>query len=351
MEANITFIINSISQLHYPTDRLDVRLVIEEDDNLTIKELAILQIPPHFQIIKVPPSIPRTKPKALNYAAQDIIGKYVVIFDAEDRPDRLQLMKALQHFNKLDSSYICLQAKLNYYNTNENILATMQSIEYAILFNYLLPGLANTGNFIPLGGTSCYFKTCTLRRIGFWDAFNVTEDLDLGIRIYLQGYKTAILNSTTLEEAVLTIFAWLQQRTRWIKGFMQSYIVFCHNRNRFNLSILQRLVIDIIVGIGIFNFIIPVYFFITPEYNTLLKITIYSSSILGILYLIGSAMVTIYQKELATRNRTIKNLQIILLFPFYFVLHTIASYLALFQLATAPFKWNKTLHGISKLMQ
>ena len=351
MEPNIGFIIKSISRLQYPAHLLAVKLVIEEDDMLTLKELALLNLPKHFDVIKVPESMPRTKPKALNYAAQNIDADYIGIFDAEDMPDPLQLIKAYGYFSHLDDSYVCLQAKLNYYNAEENFLTIMQSIEYEILFNYLLPGLANSGNFIPLGGTSCYFKTQALRKLGFWDAFNVTEDMDLGIRIYLKGYKTSVFDSTTLEEAILSIFPWLQQRTRWIKGFIQSYIVFCYNRNRFNLKIYQSLVIDIMVGIGVLNFLIPIYFIIFQAQILWLQILIYSTSIFGITYLMLSAMMIVYKRKFLAKQNWIKKIQIIILFPCYFILHTIASYLALLQLITAPFKWNKTLHGISKFIK
>jgi len=355
MEPNkINFIINAISEINYPKNRLDVKLVIEEDDLLTQKELSLAILPKYFHIVKVPKSSPRTKPKALNYAIQYISGDYVVVYDAEDYPHPDQLIKALSKFNELDESYICVQAKLNFYNRNENLLTKFQSMEYTIWFEYLLQGLYRMKQFIPLGGTSCHFKVKALKKIGCWDPFNVTEDLDLGIRIFSQRYKTATFDSITLEEAVLTINAWFNQRIRWIKGFIQSYIVFCHNRKGAALSFFQKLVIDLFVGVSILNFLIPIYCLVNIDYkNFLVKIFIYENFLFSIIYFITLASITILkQNQKVSKNNLmgLKDWAIICLFPFYFILHTIASYLAIWQLIKDPFKWNKTHHGVSKFV-
>jgi cellulose synthase/poly-beta-1,6-N-acetylglucosamine synthase-like glycosyltransferase len=354
MESDkIHFIINSIQQLHYPKHRLDVKLILEEDDEITQKTLSLIKIPPHFNIIKVPRSLPRTKPKALNYAIQYIAGDYVVIFDAEDYPEPYQLIKAVSRFNSLSKNYVCLQAKLNFYNQNENILTKMQSIEYSLWFESLLVGLNNYDQFIPLGGTSCHFKVQELRKIGCWDPFNVTEDLDLGIRIYLKGYKTSLLNSITLEEAVVQLLPWLQQRARWIKGFMQSYIVFCHNRRNYNLGYNKKLIIDVFVGFSILNFLVPIFSIIAAQYNNyLIKFFVFASLILSTLYSTICAIISMVKQKKGKMSKTLSGQDIIsiVLFPCYFILHTLASYLALLQLISSPFKWNKTKHGVSKLI-
>ena len=346
----IKFIIKSISRINYPKNRLEVKLVIEEDDLITQKALNFTILPEYFYIIKVPTSKPRTKPKALNFAAQYISGDYLAIFDAEDYPDPNQLLKSLEKFQNLSNQYVCMQAKLNFYNAHENLLTKMQSLEYYIWFEHILQGMSNTKQIIPLGGTSCHFKVDILRKIGYWDAFNVTEDLELGIRIYFKGYKTSMLESTTLEEAITTPIAWLQQRARWIKGFIQSYIVFCHNRNKFDLKFMQKLVIDIFVGISIISFLTPIYFLLGHRYNNLfIMLCVYCNSALCIIYLLICAYIATKKEALINigAKLNIKSL-VIIIFPFYFVLHTIAAYLAIFQLITAPFKWNKTKHGISK---
>lgn len=346
----IEFIIKAISRINYPKNRLDVKLVVEEDDLLTQKELNLADLPSHFYVIKVPVSKPRTKPKALNFAAQYISGDYLAIFDAEDDPDPNQLLKSLQKFQNLSSQYVCLQAKLNFYNAHENLLTTMQSLEYSLWFDYLLQGMSNSGQVIPLGGTSCHFKVDILRKLGYWDAFNVTEDLELGIRIYCKGYKTSMLESTTLEEAITTPIAWLKQRARWNKGFMQSYVVFCHNRNKFALKFRQKLVLDLFVGVGMMNFLTPIYFLLGHRYDNLgTTFCVYCNSFLCIMYLLICAYIVTKKEVLINvQDKPHPKILIIIIFPFYFILHTIAAYIAIFQLIANPFRWNKTKHGISK---
>ncbi|AVP87895.1 glycosyltransferase [Candidatus Phycorickettsia trachydisci] len=345
----LKFMVSAISNLRYPQNRLDVKIILEEDDDVTHKALSLIDLPDFFQIINVPALGPRTKPKALNYALQYASGDYVTIFDAEDYPDSDQLIKSLQTFNTIGQDYVCVQAKLNFYNKDENLLTRMQSLEYTIWFDYLLQGLSQIKHFIPLGGTSCHFRLAELRKIGCWDPFNVTEDLDLGIRIYLKGYKAHMLDSTTLEEAVLSIFAWLRQRARWIKGFMQSYIVFHCNRTKFNLTLRDKIVIDAFVGLSVLHFLLPIYCILLESWDNPVTNCILSFNLaIGLIYLISSAALASFKQNKNLFN--FKEISIIVIFLFYFILHTIAAYLALFELITAPFKWNKTKHGLSKVV-
>ena len=190
------------------------------------KALSIVDLPKYIHVIKVPVSFPRTKPKAMNYAISYVKGEYLCVYDAEDRPDSDQLLKALQAFKELSQEYACVQARLNFYNPNENMLTSFFSIEYSLWFEYLLKGLNLYELPITLGGTSNHFKVSALEKIGYWDAYNVTEDADLGIRLYSNGYKVHIIDSETLEEAPIGLFNWLAQRTRWIKGFIVFFV--CH---------------------------------------------------------------------------------------------------------------------------
>ena len=152
-----------------------------------------------------------------------IKGKYLVIFDAEDRPEKYQLKKALKKFNELDEKYICLQASLNFYNKYDNFITYCFSMEYSMWFDFTIRTITKYGTFFPLGGTSNHFKVKELFEIGKWDGYNMTEDAELGVRIAKAGYKIAYLNSITSEECPKTIYAWIKQRTRWIKGFMQTF--------------------------------------------------------------------------------------------------------------------------------
>ena len=225
-ELKASSILLAIEKLNYPKSKLDVKFIIEADDQTTIRALAGLSIPSYIHIIKVPYSLPRTKPKALNYAMSFVLGEYLTVYDAEDEPDPDQLLKAVAAFCELSENYVCLQSKLNFYNANENLLTRFFSIEYSIWFEYLLRGLSLFDLPLTLGGTSNHFKVDKLREVGLWDSYNVTEDADLGIRLYLKGYKVGMIDSTTMEEAPNNLIDWIGQRARWIKGFIQTIYVF-----------------------------------------------------------------------------------------------------------------------------
>ena len=201
-----------------------MKLLIEEDDLETLIALNKIIIPNFFEVIKIPISNPRTKPKACNYGLQFALGEYVVVYDAEDRPAKDQLKQVLAKFNSRDDRLVCVQARLNYYNRDENYLSQMFAIEYSLLFDYMMPGLKKINMPIALGGTSNHFITKKLLELGGWDAFNVTEDADLGIRLRHLGYETGLIDNITLEEATITINAWVIQRSRWIKGHILTSV-------------------------------------------------------------------------------------------------------------------------------
>jgi len=223
----------------YPQDKLDVKLLLEEDDPETIAAVDALELPACVQKLVVPHSQPKTKPKACNHGLEQARGDYLVIYDAEDRPDQDQLKKAIVAFRRIDaraaeagkekSNVVCLQAKLNYYNPRQNWLTKWFALEYSTWFDLFLPGLHAMGVPIPLGGTSNHFRTEELRAIGGWDPYNVTEDCDLGMRIHATGYRAQVLDSTTWEEANCRLWNWIRQRSRWVKGYVQTHFV--HTRS------------------------------------------------------------------------------------------------------------------------
>lgn len=228
-------VVDAIGRLDYPQDKLDVKLLLEEDDPETRQACQQAHLPACVDMIVVPPSQPKTKPKACNHGLRDARGEYLVIYDAEDRPEGDQLKKAVAAFRRLDAEraargdkgpeVVCLQGKLNYYNARQNYLTKWFALEYTVWFDLFLPGLHVMGVPIPLGGTSNHFKTDVLRRLGGWDPFNVTEDCDLGIRLHREGYRTKILDSTTWEEANSRLGNWIRQRSRWVKGYIQTHLI------------------------------------------------------------------------------------------------------------------------------
>ena len=233
-EANVLpRLARALLLLDYPHDRLDVKIIVEADDAQTVDAAAQLEGRGPFEIIRVPPGEPRTKPRACNYALNFARGEFTVIFDAEDRPERDQLRKAVAAFAARPPSIACLQARLNFFNAQENVLTRLFALDYAVWYDVMLPALDRFGVPMPLGGTSNHFRTAVLRRLGGWDPYNVTEDADLGIRIAQLGMRVSMLDSTTFEEAPTLAGVWFRQRSRWMKGYMQTWLV--HTRRPFAL--------------------------------------------------------------------------------------------------------------------
>lgn len=346
-------ILNAVESLEYPKSRLDIKVVIEEDDLLTVKKLDSLNLPYYIHVIKVPYSLPRTKPKALNYAIRYCRGEYLVIYDAEDIPDKKQLLIALSAFYNTSLEYACMQAPLNFYNHDENYLTTFMSIEYGLWFDFFFRGLDSKDLPITLGGTSNHFRVSALKQVGMWDAFNVTEDADLGIRMYLHGYRTKIIDSMTLEEAPTSILNWLTQRSRWIKGFIQTFLVYYFQSNRLKkqLKPLQRATIWFLVGIPSYALILLPLLLVCIALidNSKLKLL----GIMNLLLIVPSIFVVnvmLIRESHRSDNLPLARILIaLILWPFYLFLHVIASYKALYQILTKPFAWNRTKHGMSKV--
>ncbi|RYE05995.1 MAG: glycosyltransferase [Rickettsiaceae bacterium] len=347
-DEKIESILEFTDNFNYPKDKLDVKIIVEEDDHSLIDKINQYELPDHITVIKVPVSLPRTKPKALNYVTPFCKGKYLVIYDAEDRPERDQLLKAVHSFDSLPHIYACLQSRLNFYNSEENLLSKFLSIEYSIWFNHLLKGLSILNLPVTLGGTSNHFKTEVLKKIGWWDAYNVTEDADIGIRLYSHGYKVHMIDSYTLEEAPIKLKCWLKQRARWIKGFIQTFLIFM-NRDKKSSSLNKQQVasIYIFVGLSSYNFFSVPWIFIMIYKN--------SNPIVNYLWLLSSCLsfcytyATTYCVLIKTKHFDLIDYVSIIVIPFYFLLHTIASYMALWEIVTKPFGWNKTTHGISNV--
>lgn len=352
--------VNAISRLDWPKDKLDVQLLLEEDDEKTIEEIRRMTLPPYFRIIVVPAGHPQTKPKACNYGLGHARGEYAVIFDAEDVPDSDQLKKAFIAFRHAEASgerVICAQAKLNFYNANRNILTRLFSAEYALWFDLVLTGLQSIKSPIPLGGTSNHFRTKDLRMLNGWDPFNVTEDCDLGMRICKLGFHTVIFNSNTMEEATSRFGNWMRQRSRWIKGYMQTYLVHMRRPQEF-LTDLRRphiITFQLIVGGKIASmFINPVMWVATASYFLFRPIvgpaieSVYPGPVLymAVFSLVLGNFLYMYYYMLGCLKRDQGELvKYALLVPFYWLMMSMAAWKALFQLIFKPHYWEKTTHG------
>ncbi|MER7080371.1 Glycosyltransferase, catalytic subunit of cellulose synthase and poly-beta-1,6-N-acetylglucosamine synthase [Saccharopolyspora kobensis] len=231
-EAVLPSLLAHLDALRYPVGKLHVLLLVEEDDSTTRSALAEHHLGPQYEIVVVPEGGPRTKPNACNVGLARVTAEHCVIFDAEDRPEPDQLRKAAAAFAHHPPEVACLQAELAYWNPWTNWLTRMFAGEYALNFRLTLLGLDRLDLPIPLGGTSNHLRTSALRELGGWDPHNVTEDADLGIRIARRGWQVRMLDSVTLEEANSRTGNWIRQRSRWIKGHLQTWLVHMRHPRR-----------------------------------------------------------------------------------------------------------------------
>ncbi len=355
-EKNVlTQLIDSIQLLNYPKEKLDVKLLFEESDTETLEAARSLHPPGYFEFVIIPDAEPRTKPKALNYGLVNARGLYTVVYDAEDSPDPDQLKQAVLAFRRASQDIVCLQAKLNYYNANQNLLTRWFTIEYSMWFDLVLPGLDSTNVPIPLGGTSNHFYTEKLRQLGGWDPFNVTEDADLGIRMYKRNYRTAILDSTTYEEANSNLWNWVRQRTRWEKGYMQTWLVSMRHPIQLLKTLGLKAFLSFQVTIGgspLILFINPIYWIVTILWfigkwgiipNIFPGIIFYMS----LVNMITGNFLFLYMNLLAVYRREYYRLsRYALLTPIYWLFMSFATWRAVWQLFSQPFYWEKTIHGL-----
>ncbi|MEO8263559.1 MAG: glycosyltransferase [Pseudolysinimonas sp.] len=356
-EANIVAqLVANLGKLDYPVDKLEVLVLIEEEDVLTRDAFLGANPPPHMQIVTIPKGTPQTKPRACNVGLYFATGEYLVIYDAEDTPDADQLKKAFVAFRRGGEKTVCIQASLNYFNADENVLTRMFTLEYSYWFDYMLAGLDAADLPIPLGGTSNHFRTAALIELGGWDPYNVTEDADLGIRASALGYRVGVVNSTTMEEANTSIPNFVRQRSRWIKGYMQTTLVHARRPRQLIKQIGLRRFLSFALLIGgtpaTFLGVIPLYvvtvftIFIPAEFlGQFFPVWLLWLSLVN--FVIGNTVMVYLSMMGPYKRGTFALILWAVLNPIYWVLHSIASYKGLWQLITKPHYWEKTEHGLT----
>lgn len=352
--AVVPQLVRSMSRLDWPASRLEVLYVCEADDTETITALGRIRLPAPHRVICVPPSLPRTKPKALNYALGGCTGEFVVIYDAEDRPHPHQLKEACLRFQSEPEDLACLQAPLDIANPDQSWLSKMFAFEYAAHFHGLLPYLNRIGAPLPLGGTSNHFRRAALDDVLGWDPYNVTEDADLGIRLYRSGYRCGTLVCPTLEDAPTDFKQWLPQRTRWIKGWMQTFLV--HNRSfhdldrsigKFNCIIFEILMICFILSPLLYavSILELIYFISTFSIENTISsaLVCIDISIMALGHVFYSLLAMSCWKRVSNKSA----ITIVAYLPLYWLLASVAAWRAVWKLLTAPHQWEKTAHHVA----
>lgn len=347
-------LVRRLSRLDYPREKLDILLAVEATDTATRDALAAADLPVWMRVIVVPEGRVTTKPRALNVALEHCRGSIVGVYDAEDAPAPDQLRKVAARFAARGPDVACLQGKLDFYNPTTNWLSRCFTVEYAIWFRLVLPGLARLGLVIPLGGTTLFFRRAALDRLGGWDAHNVTEDADLGLRLARHGMTTEIIDTVTEEEANCRTIPWIKQRSRWIKGYIMTWAV--HHRDpgllwrqlgawRFfgvQLLFLGTLVQVLLAPLMWSFWLVPLGF--SHPVAEALPASIWGS-MFGIFMLsevlgIVLGIVALGRTEHRFSRFWVPTLHL------YFPLAAIASYKAAWEAVVRPFFWDKTKHGL-----
>jgi cellulose synthase/poly-beta-1,6-N-acetylglucosamine synthase-like glycosyltransferase len=350
-------LIGAMAALEYPLDKLQVLLLLEADDDVTIQAAKGTVESDAISIVLVPPAEPRTKPKACNYGLYFATGDIVTIYDAEDRPEPLQLRRVVAAFGRLPDNVACVQAKLVYHNGHQNMLTAWFTAEYRLWFGYLLPGMMRTASPIPLGGTSNHLRREVLDEIGAWDPFNVTEDADLGLRIAASGYHTAVIDSSTLEEANSDAINWIRQRSRWYKGYLQTWLVQVRRpvqlyrtigwRNfvRFNLVLAGTPIISVL---NLVFWLITLIWFLgqPPLVEAVFPWYIYFPALAA---LVGGNAATLYMNMITLREDDRADLlSAALTVPVFWLMMSVAAAKGCYQLIRNPSYWEKTAHGLTE---
>ncbi|MFT6091811.1 glycosyltransferase family 2 protein [Sulfitobacter sp.] len=348
-------LIARLAKLTYPKSLLQIVLVLEEGDDMTRDTIARTKLPSWFDVIEVPQANSlRTKPRAMNYALDFCKGSIIGVWDAEDAPEVDQIDRVIRHFANAPKNVVCVQGMLDYYNARTNWISRCFTIEYAAWWRVVLPGIARLGFIVPLGGTTLFFRRTALEELRGWDAHNVTEDADLGVRLARHGYKTDLLPTVTYEEANFRAWPWVKQRSRWLKGFLTTWCV--HMRQP--LKLIKQVGFLRFLGLQIL-FLATVSQFLCAPLLWTLCITLVGLShpvetVLGIqmlkglfFYFIFAELVNISIALRAVRGKEHRHLiPWAFSLPFYFILGTFAAYKALYEFIFHPFYWDKTEHGV-----
>lgn len=347
-------LVRRLARLDYPAELLDVILVVEAEDHITLDALGNSELPPWMRVVVVPEGQVKTKPRALNHAFDHARGAIVGVYDAEDAPDPDQLKKVVERFQRSGPEVACLQGVLDYYNPRTNWLSRCFTIEYAGWFRLVLPGLARLGLVVPLGGTTLFFRREVLDRLGAWDAHNVTEDADLGIRLARHGYRTELIDTVTHEEANCRPLPWIKQRSRWIKGYMMTWAV--HMRQPVQLwrqlgprgflgfqVLFLGTIAQFLLAPLLWSFLLLPFGFHHPLYAALPWAAVWC--IAGVFFLSEAANILIGSLGLGRTAHGLSRMWVLTL-KVYYPLASLAAYKGLFELATRPFYWDKTTHGL-----
>lgn len=354
-EENIAAaLLTRLERINYPRELLEICLIVEADDPVTRLALKDATLPDWLRLIRVPQGALKTKPRAMNYAVDFTTGSLIGVYDAEDAPDPGQLYKVARKFHEGGPDLACVQGILSFYNGRKNWLSRCFAFEYAAWFRVMLPGLQRIGFALPLGGTTLFFRRDRLLELGAWDAHNVTEDADLGMRLARKGFRCEMIDSVTQEEANSSLWPWVKQRSRWLKGYAVTWCVHMREPRQLlrDLGLWKFLGFQILfLGTLSAFFIAPVLWWgivttLTKWSHPLNELMNTTAGFSLMMFFLACETLTLLVFAIAAvRLENRPAIGWILTLPAYFVFGSVAAYKGLWELLVKPFYWEKTTHG------
>jgi glycosyltransferase XagB len=358
--AVVPALLDALAELDYPAERLEVLVLVEHDD-LQTRAACAAHVRPGWRVVDVPPGEPRTKPRALNVGLEHTTGELLTIYDAEDRPEPDQLRRAVAAFAAAGPEVASLQARLDFYNARQNLLTKWFACEYAPHFGLYLEGIAARGHAMPLGGTSTHFRTEAVRRVGGWDAWNVTEDCELGMRLAAAGHRSGTLDSETHEEAVPLLGTWIRQRSRWVKGFAQTALAMTRaplaaaramGPVRYAAALVTVAGVPLVLLLQLVTWgLLWLYVALRAGGSDVAWIEAAFPEpllTLGMLsLLVGNFAILLAHVAAVYQQRRYDLVRYALLLPAYWLLASVGAWRGVAQLVSRPHFWEKTRHGLA----
>ena len=329
--------IDSLLRLKYPRDRLEI-IVVDGSSTDGTYEIAKKFEAKHPNIVKViREETPKGKPSALNLALKYASGEIIGVFDADSIPSDDVLLRAVYYL--VDEGEDAIQGRVKTINHNENLLTRIISLEERGWFTLLMRGREVKKLFIPFTGNSLFIKKRLLEKLGGWRDCELTEDLELSIRMLKEGYRVRYVDDiVTLQEAPNKLKTFFSQRTRWFRGYIENAL-----RYGTLLKNINRLTIDAeILLFGPFIAILSLITYFTASIAILLP-DIFTHALPIILLVNILTLLTILIILIADRPITLQKLLTLLsIQPYWFIQSIIALKAFIDTIFNRPRKWIRT---------
>ena len=259
-ENTIEATVKSVCQSeYYKNEEPNFEVIVINDGSTDSTGEILAEIKKDLPQLKIvtrhPPRSGKGKGFVLNDALTLSQGEVIGVFDADTQIKTDYLMTIVQYLNgDIDG----VQSRVKMFNRDENYLARMQHLEFASFGNTLI-AKDNLGSTGFLGGNGQFVKKDAIINCGRWDGFAVTEDLNLAIKIILQGGKIRYCGDCAVyQEAVTDWRAFFRQRVRWAIGNFETLFVYFPQILRAKISLLKKF--NILEHISFYSFNLLIFF-------------------------------------------------------------------------------------------